>query len=173
MLKVFVINGFPGSGKDTFVELVAEIMKSRGLGYVRNYHSSDMVKGVFKHLGWDGKKTPEIRNFMAEVIEGSNNLFDTAFKEALRLYVALEKEGTQGILFIHERKPVNIARLCNTFKAKSILIERGTPEFTEDLPTNKADREVLDYTYRIHIDNNGSLGDLRIKAVTFIKEEIG
>ena len=171
MVKVFVINGFPGSGKDTFVEFVNS-SPLMGKSYIRNYHSSDIMKGIFKQLGWTGEKTPEVRNLMAELIEGSNKLFDTAFRDTLRLYVALEKGDKYGVLFIHERKPENIARLCNTFKAKAILVERGVPEIKKDLLSNKADNEVLEYNYDIYIDNSKSLVELKQRAEKFIKEEI-
>lgn len=53
---IYVINGAPRSGKDTFCSMAAKFM---GEGYVRVYSTVDCVKTIAATaFGWNGEKTP-------------------------------------------------------------------------------------------------------------------
>ena len=57
MKNIVIINGYGGSGKDTFVEFVSKYNK------VYNFSSVDKVKEIAKLIGWNGKKEEKDRKF--------------------------------------------------------------------------------------------------------------
>lgn len=84
---VFIINGYPESGKDTFVDIVTNIgiyfdKHDKYTGALKegfltiNSSTVDIIKHVAKILGWDGVKTPEARKFLSDLKDLSTNFND-------------------------------------------------------------------------------------------------
>ena len=63
-MEIIVINGYPESGKDTFVNLCKNIV---GESFVKNISTVDFVKEVAMLCGWDGTKTPKNRKFLSDL----------------------------------------------------------------------------------------------------------
>lgn len=167
MLKVIVINGLPGSGKDTFVEMMDMAKKFE---VVYNLHTSDPVKEALMCLGWDGKiKTPQVRDLLAWLLEKSNEVFDTSFEYLLDKVKGYYLSGNKDmILFVHSREPHNIKRIVERFKAMTILIVRDNIEL-EGI-TNNSDKNVANYVYDKIIYNNGTKENLYDEACNLLKE---
>jgi len=162
------INGYPRSGKDTFVDLCKEVSKFR---VVCKYSSVDQVKSAARLLGWDGIKDKDTRNFLSLLKDESDKVFDTSFRymkdriECHSSFIDKWNVQNQYFLFFHMREPENIERFCKEFDStRTLFIRRdGLEEFD-----NHADRNVNNYNYEFVIDNNGSIDELRIKAEKFL-----
>ena len=159
-MKVFVINGAPGSGKTTFEEFIQE-----EYGDCAIISTVDFVKTVAKFVGWDGTKTLKNRKFLSDLKDLLTQWEDIPFINTIER--CKEYEDTNYIIFIDCREPDEIERLCVALDAQSIVMRRNEAE--KMMTSNHADANVLDYYYDIIIDNNGTLNDLRDAAKTFLE----
>lgn len=163
-MKVFIINGYPGSGKDTFVGYCSKFAR------VANYVTSTPAKLALKLLGWDGvTKTPEIRKTLAELMEFSEQNFDGVYNSTIiNVELVASWKNTQA-MFIHCREPRNIERYKKYFNAKTIFIQRNS---CKQQYNNNSDNEVEKYAYDIIIPNNGTLLQLQAQAKLFVRGNI-
>lgn len=166
-MRIVIINGKTGSGKDTFVKMVADRLPTF------NIHSSDVAYEILKMLGWDGvERTPEIRDFMAYIMERSRTLFDGITKDVLeRVDRDLSVGYAKNFVFIHVREAEQIKRLYDEYYplADVMWIERDV-----EIPagiTNASDLNVEEYKdYDFVINNNGSLEDLSKEVDKWLRE---
>ena len=170
-MRVVIINGKGGCGKDTFVTMCQDILSTNN---VYNISTVDFVKQVAEYCGWDGTKTPENRKFLSDlkdllaywndipfkkVAEGVRNCCDCA---------SLLDSFDNSVIFIHCREPKEIKKLVKEFDAITLLIRRDAAECVEQI--NHADNEVLNYEYDYVIPNKGTLSELRARAEKFLRE---
>jgi RNase adaptor protein for sRNA GlmZ degradation len=160
MIKIVVINGYPGSGKDTFVEFCEQEVRTF------NLLTSTPVKEAFKTLGWNGQKTAETRKALADMMEISERVLDTSFKYIEKSLSEILSYRKTGIVFIHSREPRNIIRYKEKFKAVTLLIDRKVATKID----NEADANVYDFEYDYVIENNGTLEDFERKAKMFARK---
>ena len=175
-MKIFVINGAPRAGKDTFVLNCQELIgKNRCL----NVSTVDFVKEIALKAGWDGKKTPEARKFLSDLKDIMTEYGDipfqkikgavSSFRWTLEEY-ATDWYAENSLIFIHCREPKEIARFEEELGAQSLLIRRPDIEKVEQ--SNHADAEVLNYNYTYTIYNDGTLDELKQKAIDFVTKHI-
>jgi len=157
-MVVVIINGYPQSGKDTFVELCDKYCD------VDNVLTSTPAKNALTLLGWDGEKTPEIRDLLSDLMYASYEYFDGPIK-----YV-LEKihDSKADIVFIHCREPHNIIKLKQNIPMRALTLFINRSEARNVLYTNDSDRGVEDYDYDMYISNNQTLEELEEKAGAFV-----
>jgi dephospho-CoA kinase len=168
-MKIFVINGLPRSGKDTFVEFC-----QKHCNWCLNVSTVDFVKKVANYCGWDGTKTPENRKFLSDLKDLLSEWDDIPYKKVYEEIILFQNRvrvydfdpDTDAIAFIHCREPKEIERLCKELGAQSLLITRGEVENNEQ--SNHADSEVFNYNYDYIISNDNSLQDLEDAAVRFL-----
>lgn len=173
-MKIFIINGAAGSGKDTFVELCR---KFTGDAFLLNISTVDKVKEIATACGWDGTKTPENRKFLSDLKALLTDWADVPlndmiqkiekFKRGFEIY---DTSDDRAIIFIHCREPEEIRKLVKALDARTLLIRRSAAE--NITASNQSDAGVFDYEYDIHINNNGSLAELERTAEVFIKSTI-
>lgn len=172
---VFVINGYLGAGKDTFVELVKTVMdklQTEEKKEVINISTIDYLKDIFiKEFGWDGKKTKPVRAALSLVHNGLLVWDDIPFKKTCEKV----EQHLKDIVFIHCREPKNIKKYVEKFNALTIFVENL--EAKKAVLYNKngystSDLEVEDYNYDIIINNNGSFEDLEHEAEMFVIEQV-
>ena len=181
---IFVINGSGGVGKDTFVNLVEEILKKYKIKIftcednendflertyvVESCDSVSNIKVAATFLGWDNsQKTEKDRKFLSDLKALATKYYDSPFKlmenSINHLY---EKHASfPQILFLHIREPEEIQRVVNGFGAKTILVKRDS---VEHITSNAADANVFNYTYDYVIENNGTIEDLKDTAERFL-----
>lgn len=173
-MKVVIINGKGGCGKDTFVTMCQDIL---GADFVYNISTVDYVKEVAKFCGWDGTKTPENRKFLSDLKDVLTDWKDIPLRKvvtAVSAYTGAAKlSGTnnKSVAFIHCREPREIAKLMRelqNYEPVTMLIRREAAENVEQI--NHADNEVLNYSYDYTVDNNHSLSALRAQAEIFLRE---
>lgn len=153
--RVVIINGYPGSGKDTFAELCGEFAK------VDNVLTSTPAKNALQLLGWNGEKTPEARDLLSVLIEASYEHFNGPVNYVMEKI----EESDSEIIFVHVREPKNI----DLFKEHipglmTLFIERDTQKQSY---SNDSDNDVENYVYDVCIANNGTVEQLKECAEAF------
>lgn len=157
--QIFIINGSGFSGKDTFVSLVSSFSSKE----VMNVSSVDKVKQIAKMIGWDGGKTEKDRKFLSDLkvlcTEYNDMPFESMKEKAVEFF-----NNDAVMLFFHIREPHEIERAKKEFNAKTILIKRDS---IEQITSNMADANVLNYDYDIVVYNDGDIIDYEAKAGHF------
>lgn len=154
---IWIINGYGGVGKDTFVDFVSKYLK------VMNVSSIDPIKEVAKQLGWNGKKDEKSRKFLSDLkdlsIEYNNFPFNYIGQQIINFY-----SSDSEIMFIHIREPEEIEKVVSAFRCNTLLIRNM------DIPIfqNHADDNVLIYNYDEVIMNTGTLDKLEEQAEEFV-----
>lgn len=166
MNQVFIINGSGGSGKDTFVGFVDDILYTHNIR-VGNYSSVSKVKEIARMIGWNGEKTERDRKFLSNLKLLTTEYNDMPLND-MKEYVEHFFDSFalfDSVIFLHIREPEEIAKAVEVFNAKTILIKRDS---IEHITSNMADENVFNYDYDYTIDNNGDLDDLKETAKIFI-----
>lgn len=170
---VFTINGFPGSGKDTFVNNVAHYLKAVGPSgiSVMNYSTIDTCKKIYEICGWNGVKDGKSRKVLSDLKQFITEKFgykEIEDKVKSSLYVA-DMYNSSIIIFIHSREPYDIDNIKALVGGETVFIDRKTD--IKEL-TNDSDRHVTNYVYDYYIENNSTLDDFILEAERFAKEVI-
>lgn len=163
--KLFIINGSPESGKDTFVDFVI----NRSDLNILNVRSSDHIKKVATSLGWDGIKNEKGRLFLFRLMKASRDYNDGVVKFYSNLITEYFCNHKESVIFLHVREPLEIRKYLKLFhNCKTVFIKRGSvKEFNND-----SDTDVFLFNYDIIISNDSDLNNLEEKALGFIKKEI-
>lgn len=162
---IFIINGKPTAGKDTFVNMVATEAKFHNID-VLNISTVDKVKEAATILGWNGIKSDSARLFLSELKDLSTKFFDGPAKYCYGVANTLKEDQ---IMFIHCREPKEIEKMKNMLDCFTVYIDRT---LDNEKFSNHADAEVTNYKYDYVIDNNASLKELRNRANTFLNTVI-
>jgi hypothetical protein len=161
---IFIINGKPTSGKDTFVSFVNQAMEG-----VFAMSSVDPIKEIAKAVGWTGAKTEKDRKFLSDLKMLSTEYNDFPFRYIGKAITLFNSTKNFKVMFIHVREPSEIKRIADRYGAKTILIRNPN---VEPILSNEADANVENYEYDYVIDNDGSLAELALKASLFVNQVI-
>lgn len=169
-MKIVIVNGFPRSGKDTFVDFCLDYLGPYG----KNISTVDFIKYIAKECGWNGEKTPKDRKFLSDLKDLLSEWNDVPWKKVVKeidmfafMMSQYDMPTDNCVVFIHSREPKEIERFEKELGAVSILIRRKSVEFSQQ--SNHADSEVLNHRYNYIIDNNKGLEELKNKAEEFCK----
>lgn len=169
-MKYIIINGFPRSGKTAFINFCLEELGIYGI----NISTIDWVKYIAQINGWNGEKTPRSRKFLSDLKDLLIEWDDIPYKKVVQKaeefhnQLKLNGEGKKGIVFIDCRESTEITKFENRNNAISVLIKRK--ETANEKQSNHADDLVLIHKYHYVIENDGTLEELREKAINFLKE---
>lgn len=174
-MKIYIVNGYPGSGKTTFENLVKKIHKEN---YCFILSTIDPIKDAARVLGWTDDKTSKGRAFLSDLKTLANKYNDTSFnyiKNEIRLikedFNFWEIPDNEVIIFVDCREPEEIERYRNEFDAKTILIIND--KIKKDKFSNESDKNVENYhRYDIKIFNNYTLLELELSAKAFLDREL-
>jgi dephospho-CoA kinase len=167
-MKVVVINGKAGVGKDTFVSIFSKNYKHR----VKNYSSIDRIKKIAELcFGWNGIKTAKSRKLLSNLKKNWSDFNNGPIKDIVS---KIKKDITycnsvnintvNNIYFVHIREPHEIKKLNRYFdNIITLLIERETVEFD-----NYSDKNVNKFEYDYIINNNNDINNLKIEVNEFI-----
>lgn len=160
-MRAILINGYPGSGKDTFVEFCSEYCK------VRNVLTSTPAKEALRLLGWDGEKTDDDRDLLAILIEWSYQYYNGPVNYVLEEYAKADAD----LFFVHVREPHNILLIKEALNevganVMTLFIDRNSQR---KVYTNDSDLNVENFVYDMVIDNNSTLAELKGYAFSFSK----
>jgi adenylate kinase family enzyme len=180
MKQVFIINGAPTAGKDTFCEKVVNVAKQHNI-FAKSISSVDRVKQICADMGWAGAKNEEDRNFLAEVKFSWKKYNNGPLKDMLSKALSNEYD----ILFVHIRELDEIdelKRLLNSsihsvtqerIYCSTMYVKRDVNSNSTSKHSNEADAQAMSenaYAYDVIVDNNGALDDLSLYAETFVRE---
>lgn len=178
---IVIINGVGGSGKDTFVQIIKNKLKTienpdpfknnkittvrfekDKVSIVKNISTIDNVRMAARLLGCDiYEKDDKCRRFLHELKKLSAEYYDTPYQKCRQTIYG----GEYKICFVHCREPEEIQRFVDEFKATTVLVRRDV-----DIPNNESDMGVENFEYDYYIENNGNIFDLEQKAKKFIKD---
>ena len=171
-LKVVIINGQGGIGKNTFVGYCIKVHDN-----VQSISLVNEIKYVAKLLGWKGSKTKKDRKFLNDLKQLTTKYNNFPFESvALNISNILEKckecdKSTKDlIIFIHAREPEDIRYLVNKYDAKTLLIRKSG---LAKKYGNPADDKVFDIDYDYIIYNDSTEEVLKEEAKKFIEKILG
>jgi len=175
---VIIINGYPRSGKDTFVSYCAECNTAKvNKIRVNNLSTIDFIKNIAEQLGWNGEKNPKSRKFLSDLKKLSADFNDFPCQHTVDSIVSCDDyERSEGLddspnwWFINCREPEEIGKLVDDFTAlcypvKTVFIERNDHE----TPNCDSDSRVKEFGYNYIIENNKDLYTLKDSAETFME----
>jgi len=163
MSKVYVINGSPESGKDTFVSFVKTYHED-----TLNFSSVDYIKWLsHKHLGINvNQKTPKLRKFLSDFKKILTEFNDFPYQQCKMAVESLE-EGQ--VIFLHIREKEEIDKIKSDFpETKVVLVSNGQ----EDEFGNESDDKVNLIDYDIIIHNDTTIEELSKTAKWFVQRYI-
>ena len=167
-MKIVVVNGFPGCGKTTFENICQEILGP----YCQSRSTVDKIKELAIAGGWDGDKTPRARKFLSDLKDLFTEFNDMPVNDiklhAQRFEFELSQYGVgdqRAVFFVDSREPAELSRFRHEMNAIIILVRRDMEPLEI---SNHADADVEHFGYDYVIDNNGTIDDLREKAVEFL-----
>jgi len=168
MKKIFIVNGYPLAGKDTFMDYCLTYLTLENRKGTK-YSSIDKIKEAAGYIGWPGTKTELDRNFLSNLKDLATQTYNFSFYDMVSFCNLSDAE----YFFFAVREPEEIRKLVEHFSSrksfyivKTILISR---EGSLTNLTNTGDSLVNDFIYDVEIQNNFSLRDLKEHSNTFIK----
>ena len=159
-MKIIVINGMGGVGKDTFVDCCCRNTSKK----IINISTIDPIKELAKQIGWNGNKDNKDRKFLSDLKDLLTEYNNFSFQ-----YVSKQIQANldSDIIFIHCREPKEIKKIVDGFGAVTLLVKN--PRITP-ITSNHADAEVESYNYDYIINNDKSLISLIRKSAEFLTE---
>jgi len=172
-MKVVIINGAGGAGKDTFVTLLRTYCMDKY--EIKNLSTITSVKEIATTMGWKGEKDNAGRAFLADLKRAWKSYNNGPVKEVMKdiANINLYEEicDKECIVFIHCREQLEIKEFVELFKKRKIIVRTllikrdGIEKFFNSADLN-TDTGKYDYT----IWNNGTIEELSIKSEEFLKE---
>lgn len=173
-IAVLVVNGLPRSGKDTFADMLIDLVNERGDLYANKVSSVQFAYDILEDIGHpvgDGPdKTPEQRRALAGLKKVLDEYCDYSTEYITDLIRSLHRAPSvrPGIVVVFIREPDNISRLVNDINesytesevlARTLLVaDRGDAS----APTESdALANVSCYPYDMTVHNDGTLDHLR------------
>ena len=168
-MKIIVINGQGGAGKDSFVGYC---------GYeedgIYNLSIVDGVKAAAEMLGWTGGKELKDRKFLSDLKDLAAEYNDFPFQHLIAEISIAEKKyrwyhesHNEFVCFVHARELDDIDRLVYDYGARALIIRR--PKIEGEYG-NHADDDVFEVEYDYTIWNTEDLYQLKNKAENFIAQ---
>lgn len=164
MSKVFVINGSPLGGKDTFINFVKTYYED-----TLNFSSVDYIKWLsHKHLGINVKnKNEKLRQFLSEFKRILTEYNDFPYQQCK---MAIESLEENQVLFLHIREKEEIEKVKRDFPNVKVVFVEGKDECKSY--GNKSDDLVKEIEADIIIHNDSTLAELSKTAKWFTQTYI-
>lgn len=167
-MKIVIINGYPRSGKDTFIDICMPYVSLESCSII------DAVKLIAEEAGWDGCKEMKDRKFLCDLKDLLTDYNDYPLKCVFD-FVADMKDSypSPDLLFVTMRQPSDIWRFKRKYpESITLFIERDEAKaaYQASEVLNNADSGVENWNYDYFISNNGSMEDLDESAKTFLKD---
>lgn len=163
-MNVFIVNGYPQSGKTTFETLCQEELFKKNIK-VKMLSTIDPIKEIARTIGWDGNKDAKGRKFLSDLKDALEDYCNFSFNYIRDILAKAEYD----VYFIDSREPKQIAELCHTFNAYAILVRRYDKNVDF---LNHADLDAEKFEYNIYIDNTSSFENLKRQVEYFINMNI-
>lgn len=158
---VFVVNGKPRAGKDTFAMILNRYMD------VYKYSSVTKVKEIATLCGWDGQKEERDRKFLHELKMLTSEYSDMSHQDVVNEINKYRNGEIEADVFVVDvREPEDIKRLVEEVGAITVFIENNNvPAIT----SNAADANVENFEYDFVIPNNGTMKEFEDEIKIFME----
>lgn len=163
MKKVFVVNGYPRSGKDTFAEILSKYVK------VMKISSVDKVKEIARLARWNGEKDDKGRKLLADLKAVLVDYDDLPFKYVYAKYQEF-LSSDYDVLLVDIREQTEIVKAKKELGAETVFIENKN---IKNIVSNSSDANIPIDGYGYVVRNNGSLEEYEANIQRFIKEVLG
>jgi len=168
---ILIINGKPGSGKDTFIsEIENNVSKIKGYRCI-HISTIDYIKQIAAEcFEWNRVKDEKGRKFLSELKRISSEYNLMPFRRTTHIinsYIQQYKD-LNFVFLIQSREPEDIKRFVDyyTSNCKTILIQRDI-KINFD---NYTDLNIENYNnYDFIIENNESIEEFKEKILNFIQ----
>lgn len=168
-MKIIVINGQGGVGKDSFVGYCG--CEEDG---IYNLSIVSGVKAAAEMLGWTGGKELKDRKFLSDLKDLAAEYNDFPFQHLIAEISIAEKKYrwyhesyNEFICFVHARELDDIDRLVYDYGARALIVRSPA---VEGKYGNHADDDVFEVDYDYTIWNTGDLYQLKDTAERFIAQ---
>lgn len=167
-MKVVLISGKAGHGKDTAAQLMKNELESRG-EKVLIIKFGDAVKWFAReYYNWDGSKNIDGRNLLQYIGTQMMRIYDKYYwGRIVSEFIAANKDFTYALIpdwrFYSEKEII----LADNKKCYTIRIERPNfvnPNMTKAQLKHVSETELDNYKFDWIIRNEGNLDDLREKV---------
>lgn len=177
-IKLIVINGSGGHGKDTLIKMIEVMSDNTNNIMVVNYSTVDPIRNWLKYVWGLTDKTNEWRCLMSDINDTLNKYGELPIKETINCIKNFTQKahisicpGFQLLLFIHCREPDRIQKIldecrCFTDYQGSVFVIRPDEE-APDCPKDK----FINIT-KMKYDHNiiaSSLEELKVEADKFYR----
>lgn len=172
-MKIFIINGLGGCGKDSFIKFCAEDYN------IAVYSTADLAKTAMKSIGlYKGVKT--FLGWVEETDKCTKRQLLSAVKDAIDKddfvscnYIISAISGIKDLntfdaCFIHSRQQEDIQYLQYNLDCQLVWVNREVPV----CDTERRFVRENNISYDIIVDNNSSLEELRNKAISFMNQNV-
>ncbi len=165
---IFIINGYPGAGKDTFADDVVGALSDLGW-HARSISSIDPIRNMLRKEGIRVDiKGPAERKLLSDVKAAFNGYDRYADRMASKTAIDFVERPGDRAIFVHVREPDAIAFMADLTPANiwfaRVFVER---KYDAAALSNISDQNVEEVEYDIRILNHGSRADLEETADVF------
>lgn len=162
-MKIFIVNGYPGSGKTLFQEYCYSILHEKFSHCVILRTSViDPVKAIARMIGWDGDKDERGRKFLSDLKDALDAYSNFTFNS-----IDAFADSDVDFIFMDARSDYDIDYAVTRYDAITVFIDK---KINEEEFSNHADANVRDYNYQYYIDNNGTKEDFYNATNLFLYE---
>ena len=158
---VFIVNGKPRAGKDTFAMILNRYMD------VYKYSAVTKVKEIATLCGWDGQKEERDRKFLHELKMLTSEYSDMSYQDVVNEIEKYRNGEIEADVFVVDvREPEEIERLAKEVGAITVFIENNN---VPAIMSNAADANVENYEYDFVIRNNGTMKEFEDEIKIFME----
>ena len=158
---VFIVNGKPRAGKDTFAMILNRYMN------VYKYSAVTKVKEIATLCGWDGQKEDRDRIFLHELKMLTSEYSDMSYQDVVNEIEKYRNGEIEADVFVVDvREPEEIERLAKEVGAITVFIENNN---VPAIMSNAADANVENYEYDFVIRNNGTMKEFEYEIKIFME----
>lgn len=171
-VTVIIVNGQPGAGKDSLIEMMNLQLKNNRL-LVMQHSSIDIVRHNLHHFNVDiDGKTQADRDLLSNIgdlLEAHSNVRSNECNEKIWECV---KGVRPAVLFLHIREPAMIKKVMDAFINQSgvtFVRVQVVSDRALDIQSNASDANTHLMDYDITVNNSGTRGALYDEATNVIR----
>ena len=158
---VFIVNGKPRAGKDTFAMILNRYVN------VYKYSAVTKVKEIATLCGWGGQKEERDRKFLHELKMLTSEYSDMSYQDVVNEIEKYRNGEIEADVFVVDvREPEEIERLAKEVGAITVFIENNN---VPAIMSNAADANVENYEYDFVIRNNGTMKEFEDEIKIFME----
>lgn len=176
-MKVIIINGSGGVGKDTFIQYaVPYFIINNPNSLVIPYSIIDPIKELMTKIGIKLDKDEKNRKFMSDFKLLMDDYNDLPYRKLIDVFehAYYHSYVDYNVFIAVMREPKDISRFITElthvygFDGKDIYTVLVCNDRVKPITSNIADASVNYIKYDVVIDNNGTYEELRNKAKEFV-----